>query len=371
MDAIERLNLNTDQYRTALAAIFDLLVSVEYYSSVNNVGWLYCETVQPWLIYPFTNTCPACLTQHRFHYHKSNKPLSGSIGSITSKLLVKFFEMLLIRKGRNILCLKGQEPVDIVFVDSTTIPPTLFFAEIKSAPLITLPLVASANSVKGLDSPSRNQHISQPILQGGNMEIALYLPQHRGVYEPTLVFSLGEKPASEDNLWIYSGFKNLLLDSKFLPQYLTYWNEAFLAYQQRDVTSVVYWLTNGCGQPVPRPSDWRKRASSGYESISDSKTSVGMDRTDDIKKATYQALMLGALGKPSTNYQYKTGIVSNIHPVRHFDEYLSALVDVVWASSPTENKKQSIKYHNLFDGIVTLTSTIARDGWVKDVFDFD
>ena len=42
-----------------------------------------------------------------------------------------------------------------------------------------------------------------------------------------------------------------------------------------------------------------------------------MDRTDDIKKGIYQVLKLGSEGKPqSTKWNYKVGIISNIHPVR-------------------------------------------------------
>ena len=41
-------------------------------------------------------------------------------------------------------------------------------------------------------------------------------------------------------------------------------------------------------QPRPRPSHWRKRRNGqGVETVSDGKTSVGMDRTDDIKKSIY------------------------------------------------------------------------------------
>jgi hypothetical protein len=99
-----------------------------------------------------------------------------------------------------------------------------------------------------------------------------------------------------------------------------------------------------------------------------------MDRTDDIKKATYQVLKLGAEGKPAADYDYKVGIVSNINAVRHFDEYLNALKDIVWTREETGEISKvgdldpETELFNLFDGIVTLTSTLARDKWVKRVF---
>ena len=112
--------------------------------------------------------------------------------------------------------------------------------------------------------------------------------------------------------------------------YSEFWRGALRRYGERD-QSRIFWLTNACGQPSPRPDHWPRRSSgSGYESISDAKTSVGMDRTDDIKKSIYQVLKVGAEGKPSTQFVCKVGIVSNIHAVRHFDEYLEALKDIVW-----------------------------------------
>ncbi len=53
----------------------------------------------------------------------------------------------------------------------------------------------------------------------------------------------------------------------------------------------MYYLANASGSPPKIAKDrdgWPKK-----ESISDSKTSAGMDRTDDIKKGIYQSLKIG------------------------------------------------------------------------------
>lgn len=100
-----------------------------------------------------------------------------------------------------------------------------------------------------------------------------------------------------------------------------------------------------------------------------------MDRTDDIKKGIYQVLKLGAEGKQiETDWNYKVGIISNIHPARHFDYYLKPLKDIVW----TEDKSGLAKFikdlpddqkvFNLFDGIVALTRTYSRDEWISRLF---
>jgi hypothetical protein len=111
-------------------------------------------------------------------------------------------------------------------------------------------------------------------------------------------------------------------------------------------------------------------------SVSDSKTSVGMDRTDDLKKATYQVLKIGAEGKPAQAYSFKVGVVSNIDAIRHFDEYLGSLKDIIWTQDKTGRMTKAgdlppdTDLFNLFDGIVSLTDTAARDDWVSAVFDF-
>ena len=162
----------------------------------------------------------------------------------------------------------------------------------------------------------------------------------------------------------------------FLKTYFEFWQSAIESYGQRD-QSEIFWLTNACGQPSPRPDDWPRRAgASGYESISDSKTSVGMDRTDDLKKATYQVLKIGAEGKPNSSFIYKVGVVSNVHAVRHFDEYMGALKDIIWTRDESGNITKAkdlapeTELFNLFDGLVALTNTLARDEWVQNVFDF-
>ena len=134
-------------------------------------------------------------------------------------------------------------------------------------------------------------------------------------------------------------------------------------------------MTNGCGQPTPRPDDWPRRKGTGFESISDGKTSVGMDRTDDIKKAIYQVLKLGSSYKPTDN-SIKTAIISNIHAIRHYDEYLLTVRDVIWAIDSSKGIRNAgdldpdTPIYNLFDGILSFTKSEIRDDWVKSLFDF-
>ena len=56
-----------------------------------------------------------------------------------------------------------------------------------------------------------------------------------------------------------------------------------------------------------------------------------MDRTDDIKKGTYQSLKFGTYYKEKDARRIvRSLIASNFFPLRTFDRYLSEMTDVIW-----------------------------------------
>lgn len=90
-----------------------------------------------------------------------------------------------------------------------------------------------------------------------------------------------------------------------------------------------------------------------------------MDRTDDIKKGIYQVLKIAASAKPnSKQMKVKTALLSNIHAVRHYNEYLTDIQDIVWTLDETGTAKRIADLpaqkdvYNLFDGIITFTKAI-------------
>ncbi|MBZ0309216.1 MAG: hypothetical protein K8I82_24335 [Anaerolineae bacterium] len=371
-------NFSAEYRKNMLAAAFDLLIAAEYYGNVTHTGWLYCPSPEPLLLYPYTNTCPRCVLERRFEYHKANKPKSGSIGATTSRFLCLFTRELFIRKGLTIEIFRGTEPIDAIFLDKSTLPATIFFAEIKASPLVTLPLAVPSQKMVVENSNSlfdKHKDTDLSVLFGSPIFLLLPSFEDGTLHWTGLLYPLGERNDIKDQTWAYRGLDNLLNEPSFFEKYFLFWQSALENYKQRNPQSV-YWLTNGCGQPMPRPEHWPRRAGTGFESVSDSKTSVGMDRTDDIKKAIYQVLKLGVEGKPSRQFQYKTGIISNIHAARHFDEYLASLKDVIWTRENTGQVKTvgelnpETELFNLFDGMVALTEIHARDNWVMSVFDF-
>jgi hypothetical protein len=365
-----------------LAAAFDLLVASDYYSSVAHKNWFYCGTHgEPRLYYHFTNCCPRCALQNNFCFNQSSKPGSGNIGRSTSRLLRSFLNALLHEFGRPERVLKGVEPVDTIIVNETD--QKLFFGEIKASPLVTLPLSVDSESIT-VETESGVITETHSRTDNSNLfakDLSIFLPVKKGDDQWVESYVLIGRPrALKNSDWATDGMIKLLKgDSKFFESYYQFWNQAIFHYFPK-VTNSIFWLTNACGAPEPRPTDWPKRRGGdgdGFETISDSKTSVGMDRTDDIKKGIYQVLKLGAEGKQiESTWDFKVGIVSNIHAARHFEEYLKSLKDFVWTIDSTGTAKlvrdlppdQSV--YNLFDGIVTLTTSVFRDKWLAAAFSF-
>lgn len=361
---------------TVLASAYDLLVAAEYYTALSHDGWIYCPTNPPRLFFHYTNCCPRDVLKERFYFHPSSKPQSGKIGTATSRLLLILYQEIFKKMGRHEKILKGAEPVDTIILNREE--KRIFFAEIKASPLMTPPVSARAQrltkEVDGETEDRSHDSVDNTGLFGSELE--LFVPFKDGDTWTDKYYPLGSRRDKADKAWGYRGMIQLLKnDSDFFPTWFNSWREALKAYHPKK-PGPIFWFTNACGAPSPRPSHWpERRVGDGHESISDSKTSVGIDRTDDIKKGIYQVLKLGSVGKPlARKWDYKVGLMSNIHAARHFDEYLESLIDIVWTLDITGRAKKisdlppNQDVYDLFDGIIALTSTISRDEWIDAVF---
>lgn len=352
----------------SLAATFDLLVGLFYYQKVPSKGWLFCPNGEQLYFFPFVNACPRCAVQGRFEYHKAGKSQSANIGSATIKALILFIQEWFNTTNNKLIVLKGEEPVDLCIYDRAT--ETIFLAEVKSAPLLTLPLVIKPHK----DTEEIDFHESQTI--GGMIGSTM------GVMLPTYVdgnwlskkYYFNSKFDGTDRYFI-DAMTILVNDNDFFRSYLETWNKGFLAYSQKAKSEGIFWLTNGCGSPYPSPDSWPLRSGSGKETISDGKTSVGLDRTDDIKKGVYQLLKL-RLTPINDSFNVKIGIFSNTHAARHHEEYIEPIKDIMWLKSELEGVKtsgelpDSTPVYNLFDGIITFTKSFTKDQWLKQNFNF-
>jgi hypothetical protein len=360
-----------------LAGGFDLLVGAQYYSAISHAGWLYCPMKEPRLFFHYTNCCPRDVLSNIFNFSPSNKPASGRIGTATSRLLLLYYQSIFNHLGHSEKFLKGTEPVDAIVVNRER--KKVLFAEIKASPLLTLPISISSERLteQAEGGPVDREHssVDNTTLYGSEIEIFVPRKMKDGTWSERY-FRIGRRKSADDRDWAFRGLIELIRqDSSFMREYLSFWNQSLLSYHPKSNNSI-FWLTNACGSPIPAPPGWpTRRKGEGYESVSDTKTSVGMDRTDDIKKGIYQVLKLGSVGKTlSSKWDYKVGLISNIHAARHFEEYLDSLKDIVWTLDSSGKAKyvgdlpDNQSLYNIFDGIIALTSTLSRDDWIESTF---
>ena len=377
--AHEYASASATDFGLSLAAAFDLFVAISYYAVVTNTGWLYCPKTPPLLIYNFgANACSRCLLTGDFHYHPASKPPSGAIGRITRRLLCVFLACLFERNKKSIKVYIASEPVDVIVYDEAA--KIVLLAEAKAGPLTILPLAALAEPQTQNDDAGNV--VSRPhagtdntALISASLNIMLPMPDPAGGTGWSVdLLPLSPINHSDRLTWAREQVQRVLVDDEAnLQAYFQFWSRAYAAYgnERKDPIDTVFWLTGACGAPKPKPSHWPEG-----KTVSDSKTTVGMDRTDDIKKATYQVLKIATAAKPRTSYFVKTALISNIHAVRHYEAYLQDFQDVVWAQDETRLAKTAGELppnksiYNLFDGILSFTRSHSRDKWISDAFKF-
>lgn len=359
-----------------LAAFFDLAICSVYYTYITNSGWMYCKNNgDPKLVLPFVNCCPIHALKNQFIFHQSSKPTSALIGKATSRILLLFFQALFNRYGKRIDVYKATEPADAIFLDRSQ--KSAYFAEIKASPLLTMSIATNCDLLTEEDEEkgiieTEHRATANPNLIGKELFIMLPVKNATNRWEMKY-YPLGTKKTAADKFYAYYGIESLLTNEEFIKDYLNYWISSFRLYCEKNDTESIFWFTNACGKPA-NLKNW----GGGTTCISDAKTSVGMDRTDDIKKGIYQVLKLGSEGKLHySTWNYKVGILSNIHPVRHFDSYISPIKDLIWTSTSEKNinfardLSGDTPMYNLFDGIITFTESFIRDKWLyEDLFSF-
>ena len=298
----------------------------------------------------FINLCSPCYSkENKWSHQKAVKPQSGALGKLSSEVILRFIEKL-HPELTEVVVIGGTASADAVLTHSNG---TTLLAEVKSAPLLTYPFLFQVN-----EGCTNGDHEKLTITTSQLREChsALYL--HNGQF-----IELGKVGS---HLWPFKPIVDFLINesnSNIFEACVAQWLETKNAYTKKDRKNRMFYLANASGSPpsiAKERDNWPKR-----ESISDSKTSAGMDRTDDIKKAIYQSLKIGTYIK--SNPKIKTAIISNLPAYRHGEEYISPFVNMFWGL-----EEDLVQFDNfsaieakdlrrVFDYIITLEEPILRN----------
>jgi len=336
------------------AFAFDLLMSLAYIDTIpsiqNNFKAFEGLSGNYNTHLGFTNLCsPLLLERNEWHYHKAAKPQSGAIGKLTSEIILRFTEILF----DDIVSVRSIGGVGLADAVLHHRDGRIILCEIKASPLTTYPFLFSVDDplLRDLKNLTRTQ------VQGLNSALHLHTPE---------VVPLG-KPS--DELWPFKSAVDFFTspeNDQRVEEYVAVWTRIREAYKNKNRNDPLYYVANASGHPpkiAKDQFDWPKK-----ESVSDSKTSAGLDRTDDIKKGVYQTFKLGiesSLQFPHENI--KTAIISNLPAYRHGEDYVEPFTDVYWGhensfSQETEGvyscAKKDLK--RPFDYIIALDDAFTR-----------
>lgn len=350
---IDRLLLSLDKPESLFRAfLFDVVMSMAYIDATagleksieccNNLANGYNAHIG------FINLCSPCYENGSWQYQKAVKPESGALGKLSSEIILKFVEHF-SESFESVTVIGGSDYADAVILHKDG---TKILAEVKSAPLITYPLLIQ---IKQFEKLSHHHKISLTSSQLKACHSALYLHNKA-------VIPLG-KIGSEN--WPFKAFVDFATDKvnqADLEKCFQTWLSARESYLTKDKNKPIYYLTNACGSPPLEAKNnhgWPQK-----QVISDSKTSAGMDRTDDIKKGIYQTLKINV--KHKHELDCKIAIISNLPAYRHNEDYISPFIPMLWgieSDLQLINDKEVIIRENLryfFDYIITLDESLFR-----------
>jgi hypothetical protein len=347
---LQAITINKPFFR---AFLFDAVMSLAYIDAAAGLekSIEYCDnTIKGYNAHiGFINLCAPCYEQGAWQYQKAIKPESGALGKLSSELILKFIEHF-SENFTSVLVMGGSGYADALITHNNG---AKILAEVKSAPLITYPLLLN---IKSLIIASHHQKASITSSQLKNSFSALYLHNNS-------IIPLG-KIGTEN--WPFKPFVDFMVNkgnNDLIEQFFQTWLTAKAAYIEKNRQAKIYYLTNACGSPpieAKKQQGWPQK-----QVISDSKTSAGMDRTDDIKKAIYQTLKIGVTHKNQADY--KTAIISNLPAYRHHNDYIEPFITMLWGLETDlkeiNNQQVILKdnLHYIFDYIITLEQPLLRE----------
>jgi hypothetical protein len=363
------------RFGLALAAIFDLIVNIEYYRGrVTTSNWIYCRRndcpERPRLgFYSALKQCPRCCLDRGLEPRMAkaqHKPSSHHIGEITTTVCSLLLKVLAGAHGRPLeiaAITKQSHDVDAVGYRDDL----LVLFEMKASPMVTFPLACvfpkpllkdeTTDEGKTGGRVEYEQHSLVDVPVDGTRDFFLYVP-HRKLSIP-----MGNGSSTS---WPYSeAIKYFRKPGHFLD-FLSAWLDLYYAYavpkKTRDKREMALsYLVNGWG-----------------DEIDSNKTKPGLGRTDDIKKGTYQLLKFGAHYRdPAAPFSVRTALVANLDPLFMREEFLDKLETIRWGQAADFNEEGAHytipagRLHFLYEAIVALNRQTLNDPLLAEIFALD
>jgi hypothetical protein len=350
----------------ALPALFDLVVSGHYAAALSEPTWTYCagrEDEPPVAYSPFLKatstprdltTCPRCAGRHDQEVVvASNKPESDNIGvdseSATTLLLAEIIDRIGSEADiYNSTNRRGDVDV-VVDAEDTTV-----LAELKSSPLFPLPLSVRWADLPHTTEPEDHTPVTGPEPDLADLDLAFSLP-HTGR-------RIAVGPRTDDD-WPFPQLRERFCDPDTVTAYLTAWNEVYEVYAAnaglRGEREPRRWLYAGCGGDT-----------------SDSKQKPGLDRTDDIKKGTYQVVKYTTTYKDRCSGDHiRSALVSNFYPTRQYEDYYEDMADLKLVKPEHQMSDQddglrsfpAENVYNMYDAILCLTDALYNDDRLREL----
>ncbi|MDH4035179.1 MAG: hypothetical protein OEV80_15415, partial [candidate division Zixibacteria bacterium] len=344
---------------THCAFAFDFLMSLAYVDTISDIQRhfkVYEGLPAPYSMhFGFINLCaPLFIEKGAWFYQKAAKPQSGAIGKLTSEIVLRFIELVFPNLTR-VRAVGGVGSADAVLrhADGRTI-----LCEVKASPLTTFPFLLSSPTRQSDATPNK---LTRTQIQ--DLDSALYMHCQE-------LIPLGRP---KDDLWPFCSAVNFIVEEcnrSKVDLFVETWQQIREAYIKRDRGSKYYYVANASGHPPKNAKedfDWPAR-----ESVSDSKTSAGMDRTDDIKKGIYQTFKLSVdANRRFAKYGIKTALISNLPAYRHGEDYVEPFYDIYWGYEASFVKEKSGHYKcqeddlkRPFDYIIALEDAFLRNDLV-------
>jgi hypothetical protein len=345
---------DAESLAVALGAIFDWCLSLLYAENTANTGWLYCPDVLM-SFYPYIKSCPRCgrLENESLSVHK---PASDAIGRYTTLCLGAILSEIccVCQNGFEVRILPtSRGDVDMLIFDATTV----VLCEVKSSPLYLLPLCVRyqrpLETAEGDNIAALATHAMITVDELENRDLSLYLVGG----DPIPVRLIREDSARHLSV---KGSRNPDRLCEMLKTVRDSWARMYAGYASRwKENGHLRWFTCGCGSGVD-----------------DSKNAPGLDRTDDIKKGVYQMLKLAEkYSRVCQEKRIRVALVSNMHPIAHYDEYLKGFEDALWTREADiqghTDRVVFIDSDNLlpfYDMLFTLTKSWFRDERLRQAF---